>query len=387
VVRPIVERDDRMTRVRLMMMVALVVPLPILATVLLLAVGCGPAAEDPPADVSELMLGSPRVVVGEDEAMLAVPVDMAIDDEGTVYVLDRQDARIVVAAPDGATTTLGQRGQGPGEFGDPYFLGVTTDGLRVYDRTRQSVQVLGLDGTPDHAYTVEQAGLFFVTGASFSRDGTMAYAGTQLGDDRGLALLVGPEGGEPTIVGELISDAEVVARFTTEYVHQGRIPEFMHNHVLPMLAPSGELWLFLQTDSGLRRYSPEGSLLRSADFDVPESGAIRAEYFAWYEDWGDGVLRYLEYVVDGFATEDRVWLLWNTPPGDEGLITVHDDTGEILRRLRYTLPAGPPPEVDPDVPYVSRRYMAIDFARRIAYLADTDTSSLYALDVPAEILR
>lgn len=79
-----------------------------------LAIGCLAApscASDPdgtPTGLPELELSEPRVVVGEGDALLAAPIDIAIDDQGTVYVLDRQDVRIVAVAPDGTAETFGE---------------------------------------------------------------------------------------------------------------------------------------------------------------------------------------------------------------------------------------------------------------------------------------
>ncbi len=354
------------------------------ALIALATTACNPEAV--PTGPHELTLGAPRVVVSEGSSLLARPAGVEVDAMGLVYVLDRQDRRVIVVTGDGELVrTIGREGEGPGEFSRPQFFGITGDEIRVLDSRRVTVQVFGLDGTYSDGYLTDVASTLVIA-ASFGADGTLVYSGLDVPRKGGLVAIIDPAGGEPTLFGNLIAEDTWGADFITE-IHERRIPEFMRNNPLPMLDPGGDVWLFLETEGTLRRYSPDGALLHSVDFDLPEMEAIRAEYFDWYVRYDAGVLRFFSYVVDGFADTDRVWLLWSTPAGSRGLITVHDDTGTILWRLVFTLPpvaAGP---ASSTTPYVARRYFAVDPARHTIYLADTDTSSLVAFEIPAEVFR
>lgn len=347
----------------------------------------------PPAPGSagpqELDLGTGVVLVGEGDALLASPRDLSIDAEGRLYVLDRQDARVVVIGPEGELVRIiGGPGEGPGEFSSRLaFLGVSGSQLRVYDATRQTVQVLSLDGAYIDKYLADEAGSLYVTAGTFAADGTFAYGALPIIETTGLARLLPPTGGEATVVGELVAPADVSSRFIEEEIHQGIMPQYMRNGVLPLPAPDGGLWLFLQSESVLQRYARDGELIRTTDIHVPELDAIRSEFFEWYESWDEGVLRFFAYAADGFATDEGVWLLWFTPAGEPGLVTVHDDSGEIRWRLRFTLGTQPPGEADPDIPYVTRRYFAVDPQRLKLYVTNSDDSSLTAFDLPAEVLR
>lgn len=58
--------------------------------------------------------------------------DVAFDADETLYVLDRQNARISVFDSAGRhTRTCGRRGGGPGEFGRPATMTILPDGQPV----------------------------------------------------------------------------------------------------------------------------------------------------------------------------------------------------------------------------------------------------------------
>ena len=357
-------------------------------TVVSMAIAGTACASEPSATgPSELHLGVPIIVIAEESALLAVPAGVEVDADGLVYILDRQDQRVIVVNGDGELVrTIGREGEGPGEFSRPRFFGLTDRDIRVFDFRRLTVQVFGRDGSYSTVYSTGPAGVA-TTGVSFGSDGAMAYSGLEVPRNGGLVARIGPAGGERTLFGDLIAEDTAGSNFITEEIHKGKVPEFMRNNTLPMFAPDGDLWVFLQTEAMLRRYAPDGKLVLSVELHVPEMEAIRAEYFDWYAEFDQGVLRYFSYVVDGFAGDDRVWLLWSTPAGKNGLITIHDETGAMLWRLSCALPLAAAASSDPSTPYVSRRYLAVDPARRVAYLADTDTSSLRALGIPAEVFQ
>lgn len=97
--------------------------------------------------------GPDRIVVAETEDVYAVGMldgeewqtfgevsDVAFDAAANLYVLDRVSHRVVVVDQDGALVrTVGQAGEGPGEFREPTSLAVFGDGsLAVFDIDRIS---------------------------------------------------------------------------------------------------------------------------------------------------------------------------------------------------------------------------------------------------------
>lgn len=78
--------------------------------------------------------------------------DLGFDAAGNLYVLDAKAFRVVVIDPQGQLVrTVGQRGQGPGDFRDPTALVVWRDGrFAVADGDHWAIQVFGADGSHDH---------------------------------------------------------------------------------------------------------------------------------------------------------------------------------------------------------------------------------------------
>ncbi len=71
---------------------------------------------------------------GDEEAMLARPFRLAVDDEGNIYVLDIQAGNIKKFGPDGRLiTSIGRKGQGPGELQGPLSVQMTADNELLVD--------------------------------------------------------------------------------------------------------------------------------------------------------------------------------------------------------------------------------------------------------------
>ncbi len=82
------------------------------------------------------------LAIGGDEAedyLFATITSIAVDDEGTIFVLDRRDRNVKVFSGDGELiTTFGRRGQGPGEFSSPVSISLTSRGeVMVLDLMRR----------------------------------------------------------------------------------------------------------------------------------------------------------------------------------------------------------------------------------------------------------
>ncbi len=85
----------------------------------------------------------------EDDPLLGLVTAGALDDQGNVYLVDRQLSQVLVIGPDGRlVATLGREGDGPGELRRPHGVFVTAAGVGIVQGFPGKVTFLTPDGTP-----------------------------------------------------------------------------------------------------------------------------------------------------------------------------------------------------------------------------------------------
>ncbi len=85
------------------------------------------------------------------ENLLAHPRWIGTDENGNIYVIDstvRSKRRVVVYDQDGVFShTIGQEGDGPGEFRSPEILSIRDGIIAIFDDSHQRLSYYSLDGT------------------------------------------------------------------------------------------------------------------------------------------------------------------------------------------------------------------------------------------------
>jgi hypothetical protein len=154
----------------------------------------------------ELQVG---VVEGADAYMFATIIGLEADDDGRIYVLDRQANELRIFAPDGVhLRTTGRDGGGPGEYSNANgLLWLAQDTLLVIDQRGNRYSVLTRDG--DYVRSVQRRLPFFGWAFSGGLEGDVLYerASVGSGDDLRPAILGTALRG--TAQSTLVSDAEV----------------------------------------------------------------------------------------------------------------------------------------------------------------------------------
>ena len=85
---------------------------------------------------------------GEDWEVFGSVTDLAFNESGDLFVLDRQAAHVVVFDRMGAyLRTISRQGEGPGELTEPGSIAILADGrLAVFDRSRRGIQFFTQEG-------------------------------------------------------------------------------------------------------------------------------------------------------------------------------------------------------------------------------------------------
>lgn len=139
--------------------------------------------------VPELQIG---VIEGAEPFMFSAIMGVEADDEGRIYVLDRQANELRIFGADGShVRTVGRSGGGPGEYASANGLRwLTPDSLLVIDQRGSRYTVLTRDG--DYVRSVPRSLGFFGWAFTGGRRGGVLYEQTSIGsDDARRPVLIG----------------------------------------------------------------------------------------------------------------------------------------------------------------------------------------------------
>ncbi|MBD3220639.1 hypothetical protein GF314_05310 [bacterium] len=258
-----------------------------------------------------------RTFDGGDEAMLYRPDAVAFGPDGSIYVLNAGDCRVLRYDPDWQLVrAFGREGEGPAEFNNPTGMLIRDDELWVFEQLRATI--FGLDGAyvrtlasrPEMHEPIEtDRGLLVRLGSS---DRLAAL----LDQDLAITEKVGPE---------CPADADFMTRFKTcGFVHVLPHPD----HLALLLNPfDGHLWVL----------GEDGSVVRELDL-VDDPGRSSSQT----DDDGNISMRFTMVMATGGV--DRHGNLWTLPvdpavADDEDapqLVVVRDRAFEVI--AEYVLP-------------------------------------------------
>ena len=105
----------------------------------------------------ELSIGEAE---GREEYMFSDIRSMAVDDAGRIYVLDWKEIHVKVLDQDGTyIRTIGEKGQGPGEFIMPFNVSIIRQNELVVDDFRRRLAIFSLEGEFKKNLQVAKIGL------------------------------------------------------------------------------------------------------------------------------------------------------------------------------------------------------------------------------------
>ncbi len=297
-----------------------------------LAAGCR-QAED--ATLREIVVNESTEFVSTASELLALPIDMTVDDDGRLHVLDIQDSRITVFGQGGEhLNTFGQPGSGPGEMRGPAALWIHGDTVYVADMGNRRVQRWDREGE-----YLDQLPL--PVGArplGFDQWPSGRHVVVTGGRDSGLARLVDEKGTIVAMLGTPL--APPVSSFNVTQarrdVARGVMPAQLRNTARPFAGSDNGVWLVLHADARIERYDALGSQQWTVQLTIPEVDVIRSRFFE--ANSGPSPARPFQppsLAVDGFELDGDLWLLLGLSDPHPVTVIVLSPQGALKYRITF----------------------------------------------------
>ncbi len=174
------------------------------------------------------------LVIGGGETGFYRPADIAVDSWGRVFVADIGHRHVQVYNAEGEFLhSIGQSGQGPGEFTWPGRIAIARDRLVVFDYTNSRFSYWSLDGEHIEDYGLEE--MLEFTLLDWLPDGSLLVS---FNDDRSLEQVVACYSAE----GEEISRYLELDHWPTPPV-TGRSPVDQNRRTIFAVSPDGRIYL------------------------------------------------------------------------------------------------------------------------------------------------
>lgn len=198
----------------------------------------------------------------DENVLFYMPADIAVDEEGNVYVLDSGNHRIQKFDPQGNyLASFGRRGQGPGEFQYPQSIDIGAQGLMyVSDSGNQKIQILKPDGALEKEIKKTDAAPGIVRVRSDRMIMGQGASVFSFGMNR-----MEEEQELPKLIKLLDMEAEVQKEFGDQKDYKDMLVNRIGNRYHFAVDKESNVYVSFDYQNRIEKYSPEGKLLWRAD--------------------------------------------------------------------------------------------------------------------------
>lgn len=202
----------------------------------------------------------------DDNILFYMPTAMAFDEEGHIYVLDSGNHRIQKFDADGRyLTTIGNQGQGPGEFQYPQSIDVDSNGmLYVSESMNRRIQILNPEGKEQKTIKMIEDSVGLVR--AFGSD-QMLMGGAGL-FSFGIGMMDEEEKALPKFLKVLNMEGAVQRNFGEQQDFKDFLMNRMGNQFHFILDKSDNIYVAFDYQNRIEKYAPDGTLLWRADREL-----------------------------------------------------------------------------------------------------------------------
>jgi sugar lactone lactonase YvrE len=196
-----------------------------------------------------------------DEVAFYMPLDMALDAEGNLYVLDTGNHRIQKFSPEANFLgTIGRKGQGPGEFNFPGSLDIDEQGnLIVASNFIKRIQVL--DGAGQEIRGITITGDFSANLRVLGFDRYLSAVQRRPPMDRDDENTKGLD----PLMQVMGKDGRVIKTFGEPRNYKHEMVNAHGNEVRFAVSPDGFIYVSFRFQNRIEKYSSEGDLIWRAE--------------------------------------------------------------------------------------------------------------------------
>ncbi len=202
----------------------------------------------------------------DDNILFYMPTAMAFDKEGHIYVLDSGNHRIQKFDATGKyVATIGNQGQGPGEFQYPQSIDVDAAGmLYVSESMNRRIQILTPEGEEQKTVKMIEDSVGLVR--AFSQE-QMLMGGTGL-FSFGMGMMREAQQELPKLLKILDREGKIHKDFGQQHDFKDFLMNRMGNQFHFILDEDDNIYVAFDYQNRIEKYAPDGTLLWRSDREL-----------------------------------------------------------------------------------------------------------------------